>query len=291
MEEGEFRCDVNISLKPKGSRTLGVRGEIKNLNSFRHAGQAIEYEIKRQTALYAQGLPVLQETLHFDPVRRETRTLRTKEEAHDYRYFPQPDLPPVLVSEDLVRKLIGSMPAAVEETAGRLAALGLREDAVALLLDRKGAVEYFDQALGFYGEAKRIAALMTEFLLPACQKADLPVASSAVSPEGLAKLASLLDRGVLGRRAAQELFPALFQSGGDPAALAKERGLVQISDKGALIALAAEVVAQHPEEAAKYRSGQEKILSFLVGQLMRKSRGAADPKGAGEALIEAIKGS
>ncbi|MDR3135236.1 MAG: Asp-tRNA(Asn)/Glu-tRNA(Gln) amidotransferase subunit GatB [Deltaproteobacteria bacterium] len=290
MEEGEFRCDVNVSLKPKGSGKLGVRGEIKNLNSFRYAGQAIDYEIKRQAALYAQGQPVLQETLHFDPVRQETRTLRTKEEAHDYRYFPQPDLPPVKVSEALVEAIKGSMPATAEETAQRLAGLGIREDQVTLFMDRKGAPEYLEKALGHYNEPRKIASLMTEFLLPACQKADAPIMAVAMTPDKLARLAELMDSGSIGRRAAQELFPLLFQSGADPEGLAKEKGLTQISDKGALSALAAEIVSRHPQEVAKYKEGQEKVLSFLVGQLMRESRGAADPKLAGQALVEAMKG-
>ncbi|MDR0621004.1 MAG: Asp-tRNA(Asn)/Glu-tRNA(Gln) amidotransferase subunit GatB [Deltaproteobacteria bacterium] len=293
MEEGEFRCDVNVSLRPKGSTELGVRGEIKNLNSFRFAGQAIEYEIKRQSALYAQGQSVLQETLHFDPAKRETRTLRTKEEAHDYRYFPQPDLPPVRVSEELLTRIRESMPASVEETNQKLLDLGLREDLVTLFMDRKGAPEYLQAAqaaLPDFNDAKKLAAVMAEFLLPACQKADLPVSEAPVTPQKLAKLASLMDKGTIGRRAAQELFPLLFQTGADPEELAKEKGLIQISDKGALSAMAAEVVALHPQEVAKYRDGQEKVLSFLVGQLMRKSRGAADPKGAGQALIEAMKG-
>ncbi|MDR2368326.1 MAG: Asp-tRNA(Asn)/Glu-tRNA(Gln) amidotransferase subunit GatB [Deltaproteobacteria bacterium] len=289
MEEGEFRCDVNVSLRPKGSPTMGVRGEIKNLNSFRYAGQAIEYEIKRQTALYAQGQPVLQETLHFDPARHETRPLRSKEEAHDYRYFPQPDLPPVRVSPELLERIGLSMPATAEETAQNLLGQGLREDVVTLLMDRKGAVGYLEEARAHYDQAKKIAALMAEFLLPACQKADVPIPDSPVTPRNLAKLAELMDKGVVGRRAAQELFPILFRTGAEPEALAREKGLTQISDKGALLALAAEVVASHPKEAENYRNGQEKVLSFLVGQLMRKSRGAADPKGAGEALIEALK--
>ncbi|MDR2387508.1 MAG: hypothetical protein LBE80_08005, partial [Deltaproteobacteria bacterium] len=243
-----------------------------------------------QTALYEKGQPVLQETLHFDPVRRETRTLRTKEEAHDYRYFPQPDLPPVMVSDELLAKLKNSMPATAEETIKKLQGYDLREDLIALLMDRKGAVNYLDSALSHNNEPKKLAALMAEFLLPACQKADLPIPEAALGPDQLAKLAQLMDKGLLGRRAVQELFPQLFQSGGHPEQLAKEKGLIQISDKGALKALAAEVVAKHPQEVAKYRGGQEKVLSFLVGKLMRESRGAADPKGASEALIEAMKG-
>ncbi|MDR1309805.1 MAG: Asp-tRNA(Asn)/Glu-tRNA(Gln) amidotransferase subunit GatB [Deltaproteobacteria bacterium] len=290
MEEGEFRCDVNISLRPRGETRLGVRGEIKNLNSFRYVGQAIEYEIKRQAGLYTAGRPVLQETLHFDPDRHETRTLRSKEEAHDYRYFPQPDLPPVMVAPELLEELRASLPAPAEETAARLRGQGLRDEAIALLMDRKGAVEYFDRAAAVYDGPGRIGALMAELLLPACQRDGVAVQSSALGPGGLARLAELLDQGVLGRRAAQELFGELFATGADPGELARDRGLLQISDKGALSELAAEVVASHPGEVGKYLGGQEKILGFLVGQVMRRSRGAADPKGAGEALVAAMAG-
>ncbi|MDR0356701.1 MAG: Asp-tRNA(Asn)/Glu-tRNA(Gln) amidotransferase subunit GatB [Deltaproteobacteria bacterium] len=288
LEEGEFRCDVNISLRPQGETKLGVRGEIKNLNSFRHVGQAIEYEIKRQSALYAKGEPVLQETLHFDPVRQETRALRSKEEAHDYRYFPQPDLPPVEVSPAEEEKIRLSLPASVEETTARLLGLGLREELTTLLLDRKGALDFFDRTLALFPEPKKIGALMEEFLLPASLAQNAPLSSSPFQPENLAQLAKLLDEGTLGRRAVQEIFAELYETGQDAEALAKSKGLLQVSDMGALAAMAAEVIAAHPEEAAKYRSGQEKILGFLVGQVMRRSRGAADPKGVGQALIAAL---
>ncbi|MDR1297709.1 MAG: Asp-tRNA(Asn)/Glu-tRNA(Gln) amidotransferase subunit GatB [Deltaproteobacteria bacterium] len=288
LEEGEFRCDVNVSLKPVGARELGVRGEIKNLNSFRHVGKAVEYEIMRQTALYEKNEPVLQETLHFDPVKLETRTLRTKEEAHDYRYFPQPDLPPVWVGPEIVEAIRLTLPGTVEETRDRLTGLGLRDEQAALLLDRRGALEYFEKTTALHPDPGKVASLMEEFLLPACLKDDLAVADSPLAPEGLARLGELLDKGVLGRRAVQEMFGELFASGRDPEELAREKNLLLVTDQGALSAMAAEVVAAHPEEVARYRSGQEKIMGFLVGQVMRKSRGAADPKGVARALLEAV---
>ena len=289
LEEGEFRCDVNISLRPRGAETLGVRSEIKNLNSFRHVGQAVEYEMVRQGGLYERGGKVEQETRLFDPARQETRALRGKEEAHDYRYFPQPDLPAVVVLPELLARLKAEMPTLPEAVRAGLMALGLTTEQAAVLLDRRGAVEYFEAARTFLDDPKRLATLMVELLLPAAQKGGLSPLDCACGPEVLAALARLLADGTLSRRAGYDLFPELFARGGDPEALARDRGLVQISETLALEALARDLIAAHPEEASRYREGQEKLLSFFVGQLMRQSRGAANPKLAGEILARLLK--
>ncbi len=293
MEEGEFRCDVNISLRPRGAAKLGTRCEVKNLNSFRHVAQAVEYEIVRQDTLHAQGREheLVQETRLFDPARQETRSLRSKEEAHDYRYFPQPDLPPVWVGPELLARLRAEMPELPEAVKARLIGLGLTPEQAEVFLDRRQAVDYFDAARKCFDDSKRLATLMVELLLPACQRCDTPPLAAGLPPEGLAALAGLMADDTLSRRAAYDLFPELFETGGDPAALARAKGLLQISDTGAIAGLAAEVIAAHPDEARKYRDGQEKILSFFVGQLMRKSKGAANPKLAGEVLANLLKGN
>ena len=292
LEEGEFRCDVNISLRPQGTETLGVRSEIKNLNSFRHVSQAIEYEIMRQGRLYAENLPLSQETRLFDPGKQETRALRSKEEAHDYRYFPQPDLPAVVVSPELLARLKEEMPELPEAVAGRLSELGLTEEQVAVLLNRKRAVEYFDAAVKILNDPKRVATLMVELLLPACQRDDISPADGdcKVPPASLAKLGRLMADDTLSRRAAYDLFPELFDKGGEPEEMARAAGKLQVSDTGAISAMAQEVIDEHPAEAQKYREGQEKILSFFVGQLMRRSKGAANPKMAGDILARLLKG-
>ncbi len=289
LEEGEFRCDVNISLKPRGSATLGTRSEIKNLNSFRHAGQAVEYEIVRQLSIYAEGREPGQETRLFDPGRQETRSLRSKEEAHDYRYFPQPDLPPVRCSPELMEKIKLEMPERPERNKGWLIQQGLSGDQAELLLDRKGAVEYFQIAAESPVEPKRLATLMVELLLPACQRAEIGVMEAPLKPAGLAALARLMADNTLSRRAAYDLFPELFEKGGDPEALARAKGVLQVSDTGAIEGLAREVIDAFPVEAQKYRDGQDKILSFFVGQLMKKSQGAANPKLASETLSKLLK--
>jgi aspartyl-tRNA(Asn)/glutamyl-tRNA(Gln) amidotransferase subunit B len=288
MEEGEFRCDVNISLKPVGSKVLGVRGEIKNLNSFRFVGQAIEYEIKRQTVLYESKLPVLQETLHFDSVKGETRSLRSKEEAHDYRYFPQPDLPPVKVDPGILITLKESLPDSKEKIQARLAGLGLKPVQAELLIERPGALDYFDATMEEHADPLRIYTIMEELFLPACQKESVEPLKASFTPRKFAKLLILMDKGAVGRRGVKELFSDLFMGGTDPETLLREKGLEQIQDLGALSAIAKDVVAKHPREVEKFRDGQDKILSFLVGQVMKISSGRADPKKAGELLREII---
>ena len=289
LEEGEFRCDVNVSLRPQGAEALGLRSEIKNLNSFRHVGQAVEYEITRQGGLYARGERVEQETRLFDPVRQETRSLRSKEEAHDYRYFPQPDLPPVSVSPRLLARLQADLPRLPDEVRAELLALGLSEEQAAVILDRRGAVEYFEATRKILDDPRRLATLMLELLLPAAQKENISPLESACTPAVLAALARLLADNTVSRRAAYDLFPELFARGGDPETLARARGVMQISDTGALEALAAGLIAAHPEEARRYREGQDKVLSFFVGRLMRQSRGAANPRLAGEILARLLK--
>jgi aspartyl-tRNA(Asn)/glutamyl-tRNA(Gln) amidotransferase subunit B len=289
MEEGEFRCDVNISLKPVGSDILGVRGEIKNLNSFKFVGQAIEYEIIRQTGMYERGERVLQETLHFDSVKGETRSLRSKEEAHDYRYFPQPDLPPVTVSEELLQEISRNLPETPEAALSRLGSLGLKKEKAELLIERPYALEYFDKALSFFPEPLRIYPLMEELFLPLCQKENLSPMEAPLGPKNLSELARLIADGVLGRRKAKELFPILFQKGEDPKKLLSKGDLSQITDKEELLPIVKAVLQKNSKEAAQYLSGQEKVLSFLVGQVMKESRGRAEPKKAGELIKEELQ--
>jgi aspartyl-tRNA(Asn)/glutamyl-tRNA(Gln) amidotransferase subunit B len=251
-------------------------------------GQAIEYEIARQGALYERGEPILQETLHFDSAKGETRSLRSKEEAHDYRYFPQPDLPPVTVSPDLLERLEKTLPETREKALERLSGLGLKEAQAGLLLERPGALEYFDKVLAEGAAPSRAASIMEELFLPACQREQASPMEAAFGPGRLAALARLIDDGRLGRKAARDLFPGMFQSGGDPEALIKEQGLEQIQDTDSLAKVAREVVEKHPKEVQKLKEGQDRILSFLVGQVMKLSAGRADPKKAGELIKEII---
>ncbi|MDR1870799.1 MAG: Asp-tRNA(Asn)/Glu-tRNA(Gln) amidotransferase subunit GatB [Deltaproteobacteria bacterium] len=284
LEEGEFRCDVNISLKPVGSETLGVRTEIKNLNSFRYVGQAIDFEIRRQTALYAAGYAIEQQTLHFDHLKAETRPLRSKEEAHDYRYFPQPDLPPVTVSPETVAAIKETLPPSLESVKEKLIASGLTLEIVNNLTATPGALDYFLAALKAHNDPKRLGTLMAELFLPTIRSKGLAPSEAKLTPPKLGQLAQLLAEGKLGKRAAYEMFGELFASGEDPLTLAGAKGLTLVSDAGPLLEWAKEIVAANPEETKLYLGGRKKILSFLVGQVMRRSQGAADPKKAAQAL-------
>ncbi|MDR0549129.1 MAG: Asp-tRNA(Asn)/Glu-tRNA(Gln) amidotransferase subunit GatB [Deltaproteobacteria bacterium] len=288
LEEGEFRCDVNISLKPVGSPTLGVRTEIKNLNSFRFVGQAIEFEIHRQTAIYAAGGQVDQETLHFDSLKGETRPLRTKEEAHDYRYFPQPDLPPVIVEPELIARLKESLPLPIEKINERYQNMGLQEDFIASLTAWPSALNYFEEALTFYPGPKRVAVLMTELFFPAARQNNLEPSETLLRPAHLAKLARFIDEGRVSKNVAYDIFGDLFASGSDPEIVIKAKGLSLVTDEEAITAWAREVIEAHPLEAQKYNNGQTKVLSFLVGQVMRKSQGTADPKSVSLALRQIL---
>jgi aspartyl-tRNA(Asn)/glutamyl-tRNA(Gln) amidotransferase subunit B len=289
LEEGEFRCDINISLRPKGSEDLGIRSEIKNLNSFRHVSQAIKYEVIRQERQYERSEPIIQETRLFDPVRQETRALRSKEEAHDYRYFPQPDLPSVPVSPATLARLKSELPCLPEETTMVLLSLGLTREQVAIIQNRRGAIEYFEAAKSFFDEPKQLATLMLELLLPAALREDIYPLETKCTPKLLAVLAKLITDNTLSRRAAYNLFPEIFEHGTDPKELAELRGVLQVSDAGAIKALAVDLIKAHPNEAKKYCNGQEKILSFFVGRLMQQSQGAANPKLAGEILVRLLK--
>ena len=288
MEEGEFRCDVNISLMPEGADQFGTRCEVKNLNSFRHAALAIDYEERRQRDLLESGQLVLQQTRLFDPDAMETRSLRSKEEAMDYRYFPQPDLPPVTVSAELLAKIKAEMPMLPQEAMARFEALGLTVEQSQLLIDRRGAAVYFDAALKEFNDPKRLATLMAELFLPACQKAEILPAEAKMTAENLAALAKLMADDTLNRRTAYELFPELFTEGENPKKLAEAKGLMQISDATALKSMAQEILAKHQKEVDEFKAGKEKVMGFFVGQMMKASKGRANPQIISEVLKELL---
>lgn len=288
LEEGDFRCDVNISLRPQGGRVLGKRSEIKNLNSFRHVEAAILFEAGRQRRLLAGGAEVAQETRLFDPDRQETRPLRSKEDAHDYRYFPQPDLPPVEVSPELLARLKAELPELPEAAKARLVKeYGLPEADVDVLFSYRGGQAYFEAVVAAGASPKRAAGFMLEVFLPACQKDGLNPLNSPVGPKRAGALISMIDRGDLSRQAAYKLFPDLL-AGAEPEAAARAKGLIQVSDLGALTELARDIVAAHPNEAAQYRAGKEKVISFFVGRIMKETRGAANPGLVNKILKEVL---
>lgn len=287
MEEGSLRCDANVSLRPKGAAEFGTRTETKNLNSFRNVQRAIEYEIGRQEGCLEDGEPIVQETRLFDSVKMVTQAMRSKEDAHDYRYFPNPDLPPVLVTPGQLETWKAELP---ELPAPRIKRFveqyGITEEDAANLVSEKASADYFEACVAIFSQPRRIAGLMQGEFLRECSAAGIGPFESKMTPERLAELAALIDKGTISQRMAHELFPELFASGASAKALAEERGLAQLSDAGELEAVVDAVLAENPSEVEGYRGGKSKLMSFFVGQVMRKTQGKANP-----ALVSELLGS
>ncbi len=284
MEKGELRCDVNLSLRPHGSTTLGVKTEVKNLNSFRHAKMAIEHEEKRQAAELDAGRRIVSETRLFDPVKNETRAMRSKEEAHDYRYFPEPDLPPVVVPDDWIDRCRRTLPEMPAERRRRFREdLGLREPDAALLAADRAWADFFEKAAG-PGDGPVVAKWMINDLSRALRSEKKGLTESALTPELLAELIGLVGEGTITAKTGKELLPELVREGRSPARLVKDRGLAQLRDAGLLGKAVRDVIAAQSKAVADFRGGKESSLQFLIGQVMRETRGKANPKGAEEEL-------
>lgn len=285
MEEGSLRCDANVSIRPTGSETLGTRVEIKNLNSFRNVQRAIEYEIERQKDCLAEGEILTQETRLYDSVKNVTLSMRSKEEAHDYRYFPNPDLPPVLVSKDDLARWRSELPELpVARHARFMSAYGLSAQDADLLTAEKELADFFEAAVAQHGNAKRIANLMQGELLRELNATGTSLKGAAITPQIMAELARIIDAGLISVKIAQDIFGELFAKGGSPEELVRSRGLVQVSDSGELEKAVAETVAENPAETQEYKGGKTKLLSFFVGQVMRKTKGKANPALVNELL-------
>jgi aspartyl-tRNA(Asn)/glutamyl-tRNA(Gln) amidotransferase subunit B len=291
MEKGHFRCDANVSLRRPGESKLGTRTELKNLNSFRHVETALEAEIERQAGILEAGGPVVQATLAFDPATRRTRVLRLKENADDYRYFPDPDLIPLQVSEELVARVRGSLPELAEQKCARFQREhGLSEYDARQLTGSRPLAEFFEQATAAHGSPKAVANWMLRDLREALAAQELEIEAARITPHGLAALMRLVDEGRTTARSARELIPVLVKDGGDPAALVRERGLEAVSDAGVLDAAVAAVIAENADNVQRYRAGEAKVLNYLMGQVMRRTGGKADPAAVRERLARKLSG-
>jgi aspartyl-tRNA(Asn)/glutamyl-tRNA(Gln) amidotransferase subunit B len=282
MQEGSLRCDANVSVMRKGADRYGTRCEIKNMNSFRFLKAAIEFEARRQVELVESGQAVVQETRLFDPDRGETRSMRSKEEAHDYRYFPEPDLPPVVVEPALVERLRASLPELPQARAARYRReLGLSAYDAALLVADAGVASFFDRALATHGggpeSAKRLANWLNGDVARLANEATTGPAAWKLTPEGLAGVVKLVEAGTVGGPGAKQLLEEVFRTGADPAAVVQAKGLAQVSDQGAIEAVVDEVLARSAAEVEKHRSGKKDLTGFFVGQIMKALRGKGNP--------------
>ena len=279
MQEGSFRCDANVSVRRRGTDKLGTRAEIKNLNSFRFVEKAINYEVARQIELIESGGKVVQETRLYDPDRGETRSMRSKEEANDYRYFPDPDLLPLAVTSELLEEVRRSLPELPDQKAGRFAKqYGLSVyDAGVLTASRELAAFYEELTRMLSGEPKLAANWVMGELAAALNRDGLEITASRLSAAQLAGLLQRISDNTISGKIAKEVFEAMWTSGRDADAIIEEKGLRQITDTSAIERVIEEVMAANPGQLADYRGGKEKLFGFFVGQVMKATGGKANP--------------
>jgi aspartyl-tRNA(Asn)/glutamyl-tRNA(Gln) amidotransferase subunit B len=276
MEEGSLRCDANVSVRRPGD-PLGTRCEIKNLNSMRFVGRAVEYEAKRQIEVLEAGGAIEQETRLFDAVKGETRPMRTKEEAHDYRYFPDPDLLPLELEDALIARIEAELPELPDAKKARFVEqYGLSAYDAEVLVAERPAADYFEQAAEGR-DAKLAANWVTGDLFGALNRAGLEIAQAPVTAERLGKLVGLIQAGTISGRIAKDVFQRMFESGEDPETIVAEQGLTQISDTGALEQIVDELIAANPAQVASYQTNP-KALGWFVGQVMKATKGQANPQ-------------
>jgi aspartyl-tRNA(Asn)/glutamyl-tRNA(Gln) amidotransferase subunit B len=277
MQEGSMRADINISVRKPGD-DLGTRAEVKNVNSLRFIRQAVEVEVKRQIRLIEGGGTVVQETRLFDPNKGETRSMRTKEDAHDYRYFPDPDLLPVVFGEDFVADCQATLPELPDVKKRRFVEeLGLSPYDAGVLSAEREMAEYFEAASQACGDAKLASNWVTVELFGRLNKAGLGISDSKVSAQALGGLLTLIKDGSISGKIAKDVFDEMFETGGDAAEIVESKGLKQISDTGALEAIIDTLIAENPSQVEGYRGGNVKLIGWFVGQVMKQTQGQANP--------------
>ncbi|HKC55255.1 MAG TPA: Asp-tRNA(Asn)/Glu-tRNA(Gln) amidotransferase subunit GatB [Vicinamibacterales bacterium] len=285
MEEGSLRCDANVSVRPAGQARLGTKAEVKNLNSFRYLEKALEYEIDRQVGLVEGGGRVVQETRLWDSGTGRTVSMRSKEEAHDYRYFPEPDLPPLVVNEARVAAVRGSMPELPEARRQRfVASYGLPAYDAGVLTSSSGLADYFEKVAAASGNAKAASNWVMGELLRTVKDRGAAIEQVPLAPAALAGLIALVDGGTISHSTAKDVFAKMYDSGRSADDIVAADGLAQNSDEGALLAIVRDVIAANTATVAEYRAGKTKGFGFLVGQIMKGSGGKANPTLANELL-------
>ena len=285
MEKGHLRCDANVSVRPKGAEKFGTKAEVKNLNSFRFLKQALDYEIARQVAVVESGGRVIQETRLYNPDLGETIGMRSKEHAHDYRYFPEPDLVPVRVSAEWMARIRETMVELPGDRRQRfIRDWGLREYDAQVLTSTRELSDYFERAARAAGDPKAAANWVMGDLLGALKAQDKDIGESPVSAEDLGELVSLIGKGELSGKLAKGIFAKMLDGGGSARAIMEREGLKQISDSGALESMVDDVIAANPKQVEQYRSGKTTVINFLVGQVMKASRGQANTATVNEIL-------
>ncbi|MZG29820.1 MAG: Asp-tRNA(Asn)/Glu-tRNA(Gln) amidotransferase subunit GatB [Nitrospinae bacterium] len=289
MEEGSLRCDANVSIRPVGQKEFGTRTELKNLNSFKFVQKAIEYEVDRQTRILDQGESVKQETRLYDSDKGETFSMRSKEEAHDYRYFPDPDLVPIEISEAWIEEIRKTIPELPEQKRERFVNdYGIPEYDAGVLTSSKFLADYFEQCATQFSKAKIISNWIMGDLLRELKKDNRNIEESPVSPSALVELLKLIDSATISGNIAKGVFEEMYQTQKPADRIVEEKGLKQITDSSAIEKIVDEVIEANPSQVEELRGGKEKVLGFLVGQIMKASKGKANPGMANKLLKEKI---
>ena len=290
MQEGSFRCDANVSLKPKENTRLGTRAEIKNINSFRFVESAINFEVDRQKEILEQGGSVVQETRLYDSDAKETRSMRTKEEANDYRYFPDPDLLPVKIDKGIIEKITASLPELFDKKVDRyVSTLSIkRVDAIEIAKNIELA-EYFEDALNTYnGNPQLLANWMLTEVMAILNKDKIEIANLSITAQSLSQLIQRIDDGTISSTIAKNIFSQLIESKMDVDELIKEQGLEQISDTTEIEQIVITVLKEHQEQKDQYLAGKEQVLGFLIGKVMQKTQGKANPKLVNDLMLKIL---
>ena len=280
MQEGSFRCDANVSLRPVGEKKLGTRAEIKNINSFRFIENAINYEIERQKELLEEGKEVIQETRLYDADRDETRSMRSKEEANDYRYFPDPDLLPISIDSSLIETITSSLPEKLEEKLERYTnQLSIKEEDAYEITRNIDLIDYFEESLETYNRNPQLLAnfLLTE-IMAIMNKENIEVNDLDITPQSLAQLVERLDDGTISPKIAKDILNQLKDDNFSVDDLIEDQGLQQITDEDQIKSVVLEVINENNEQKKQYLSGKEQVLGFLIGKVMKKTKGKANPK-------------
>lgn len=290
MEEGSFRCDANVSIRPKGQKEFGTRTELKNINSFRFVEKAIQYEINRQQAVILDGGKIIQETRLWDSAKNKTFSMRGKEDAHDYRYFPDPDLPPLVFKQEWIDEIKANLPELPDQKKARfIEEYGLPPYDADVLTSARETAEYFEICAKNSGNAKLASNWIMGALMGVLNDRNIEIAESPISAENLAKILKLLDSGTINAKIAKTVFDEICEKGGDPEAIIKEKGLVQVSDTGAIEEVVDTVLKENPAEVEAYKAGKTKLISFFVGKIMKLMKGKANPAVVNQILEEKLK--
>lgn len=289
MEEGNLRADINVSLRPAGTKELGTRTEMKNINSFKNLEDAINYEIERQQEVLENGGHIVQETRTFDPARGITLSMRSKENAHDYRYMPEPDLPPIVTSEETIEKYRSELPELPDARRARLEKeYGLSDYDAGIITSSRAMAEYFDAVVATGADPKLAANWIMGDLAKNLNDDGIDIAKSPVSAERLGKMIGLIMKDTISGKIAKKVFKEMWTNEDDPEKIVKDKGLVQITDTGAIEAAVDAAIAANPKAVAEYKGGKKKAIGALVGQVMKATRGKANPQMVNKMLAEKL---